>query len=204
MKEEYQQDNIDQRFIYQLISTCRKAIATHLINVYSLFRLANRNALEIVCVYESLFTHNAGDQQWVVWLINTLINELRLELIEVRSENTLNNIIEKHVAPGNVICSDSWSGYNFLSRPNSGYQHNVANHHQGIFGLTSRIEGVWGEIKSLIKNMYYSIHSTHFIYFLKEAEYQRCIKNLNPTNVLSTVGINQFLDEDNLIALIIQ
>ena len=56
--------------------------------------------------------------------------------------------------------------------------------------------------------MYYSIHLTHFIYFLKEAEYRRCIKNLNPTeklndfaNVLSTIGINQFLDEDDLIAL---
>ncbi len=113
-------------------------------------------------------------------------NQYSYQWIKIRtcrksSENTLKNIIEKHVAPGNVICSDSWSGYNFLSRPNSCYQHNVANHHQGIFGLTSSIEGVWVEIKSLIKNMYYSIHSTHFIYFLKEAEYRRCIKNLNPT-----------------------
>ncbi len=86
LKEEYQQDIIDQRFIYQLISTYRKAIATHLRNVYSLFRFANRNALEIVCVDESLFTHKAGDQQWVVGLINTLTNELRLELVENRQK----------------------------------------------------------------------------------------------------------------------
>ncbi len=78
LKEEYQQDNIDQRIIYQIISTCGKAIATHSRNVYSLFRLAKRNALEIVCVDESLFTHNAGDQQWVVGLINTLNNELKI------------------------------------------------------------------------------------------------------------------------------
>ena len=66
-----------------------------------------------------------------------------------------------------MFCSDSWNEYNFLSRPNSGYQHNVANHHQGIFDLTSRIEEVWGEIKSLIKNMYYSIHSTLFYLYPK-------------------------------------
>ena len=61
--------------------------------------------------------------------------------------------------------------------------------------MTSRIEGIWGEIKLLIKSMYISIRSKNFIYFLKDAEYRRSIKKFNPIDkvkdffiVLSTVG----------------
>jgi len=72
--------------------------------------------------------------------------------------------------------------------------------------LTSRIEGIWGEIKLLIKSMYISIRSKNFIYFLKEAEYRRSIKKFNPIDkikdfsiVLSTVGDGQYLDIEDLL-----
>ena len=68
--------------------------------------------------------------------------------------------------------------------------------------MTSRIEGIWGEIKLLIKSMYISIRSKNFIYFLKEVEYWRSIKKFNPIDkikdfsvVLSTVGADQYLDD---------
>ena len=60
----------------------------------------------------------------------------------IRNETILRAIIEKHVGIGSTIYSDSWGRYNFLSRPNSGYIHNIVNHNRGIFGLTSRIEGL--------------------------------------------------------------
>ena len=68
--------------------------------------------------------------------------------------------------------------------------------------MTSRIEGIWGEIKLFIKSMYISIRSKNFIYFLKEVEYRRSIKKFNPIDkikdfsvVLSTVGADQYLDD---------
>ena len=73
-------------------------------------------------------------RRWIAWalgLINTATNEIRLELITNRNENILKPIIEKHVGPGNIICSDSWAGYNFLSRVNSGYEHEASNHQIG-------------------------------------------------------------------------
>jgi hypothetical protein len=174
--------------------------------MYALDRLALTNSHQVVCVDESLFTHNKGKQQWVFGLINTATNEIRLELIPNSDENTLKTIIERHVGYGNIICSDSWAGYNFLSRANSGYVHEVSNHHRGQFGLTSRIEGIWGELKLLIKSMYISIHSKNFIYFLKEVEYRRSFKKLNPLDkinvfsiVLSTVDSDEYLDENDLI-----
>jgi len=131
LKEDYEKDNIDPRFIYTFVCKCRKAIATYMRNMYALDRLALANAQQVICVDESLFTHNEGQQQWVLGLINTATNEIRLELIANRDENTLKPIIEKHVGTGNIICSDSWAGYNFLSRANSGYVHEVSNHQIG-------------------------------------------------------------------------
>ena len=180
LKEDYEQDNIDPRFIYALVRNCRQAIATYLRNIYALDTLALTNAQQVIWVDEPLFVRNEGEQQWALGVINTATNEIRLELIINRDENTLKPIIEKHVGPGNIICSDSWAGYNFLSRANSGYAHEVSNHQIGQFGLTSRIEGILGEIKLLIKSMYISIRSKNFIYFFKEAEYRRSIKKFNP------------------------
>ena len=54
--------------------------------------------------------------------------------------------------------------------------------------------------------MYIFIRSKNFIYFLKEAEYRRSIKKFNPIDkikdfsvVLSTVGADQYLDEEDLV-----
>ena len=164
--EDFGVENVDMHVIYSLLFNCRQIVATHLKNVYSIDRLADEDDGVIVCADESLFTHNANEQQWVVGLINISTNEIRLELVENRNQETLKKIIEKHVGLGNIIYTDSWAGYNFLDRANSGYQHNVAILNLGIFGLTSRIEGIWGEIKALIKKMYVSIPSNHFVYFI--------------------------------------
>jgi len=87
-------------------------------------------------------------------LINIKNNAIRLEVVSSRNEDNLKSIIEKNVGVGNTIYTDSWAGYNFLSRPCFGYIHNSVNHSQSIFGLTSRIEGLWEDIKSIIKKIY--------------------------------------------------
>ena len=47
-----------------------------------------------------------------------------------------------------------------------------------------------GEIKSLIKKMYVSIHSNNFVYFIKKAEYRRSFNNMSVKE-----KINNFLKE---------
>ena len=151
LEEDYNIDNVDTRFIYAFVSNLRKAIAVHLRNTYILDRLANINDNQRIAVDESFFTHNANVQQWVVGLINIDTKEIRLELVSNRNQNTLKYIIEKHVGRGNIINKDSWPGYNFISNVNSGYVHNVYNHSNGVFGLTSLIESIWAELKNSIK-----------------------------------------------------
>ena len=208
----YTSRTIDKRVVYSFLINLRIAIANYIRNIYSLDPLAYKNANQFIAVDESLFTHNQGHQQLVVGLINTETNDFRIELVDSRDQTTLKNIITKHVLIGNSIVSDSWSGYNFLNAPNSGYNHIVHNHSRGNFGTglesTSRIESIWGQLKFKIKNLYHSIPSKNFVYFLREAEYRLRIKNLNKYQKLEDLSIllsivgnglnNEYLSEENL------
>ena len=102
-----------------------------------------------------------------------------------------------------------------MSNINEGYNHFRFNHSTGHFGRgvisTSRIESVWSELKSLLKKIYSTIRSQNFVYFLKEVEYRRSIKNLigkekleDFATVYACVGCrnkNDFPDEDDLLSL---
>lgn len=82
----------------------------------------------------------------------------------------------------NIIVTDSQQDYGFIDNINSGFIHHQYNHGRGDFGYsldsTSRIEGLWAEIRAIIKRLYNTVCSDNFIYFLREAEYRRLIKNL--------------------------
>ena len=202
LEEDYNLEKVDSRFIYNFLFNCRRIIASYLRNVYALERLVNTNANQIVCVDESLFTHQEGQQTWVVGIINTTNNNIRLEIVPDRTEVTLKTIIERHVGKGNAVFTDTWAGYNFLGRPNSGYIHNFVNHSNGVFGLTSKIEGIWSELKTIIKKIYISIHGINFGLFLREAEYRRSLRNLNNreklnalASVISSTPFEFLLDE---------
>ena len=63
--------------------------------------------------------------------MNSETNDIRLEFVDSRDQNTLKTIIEKHVGIGNYIITDSWNGYHFLEHSNSQYIHHIFNHGKG-------------------------------------------------------------------------
>ena len=205
----YNKEKIDNRFIYSFVDKLRQIIATHMKNVYKIEQLASPNSNNHISIDESLFSHQNGEQIWVVGLLNNETNALRLEMVKDRSSEVLEYIITKHIGTGNICITDGWQGYSFLNRINSGYVHHSYNHGRGQWGMgldsTSRIESIWSEIKLKIKRMYISIKSTNLIYFLKEAEYRRLISKLSNENKLkdfslaySTVG-DLLLSEKELV-----
>ena len=66
-----------------------------------------------------------------------------------------------------------YGAYNWLDADNN-YIHSVHKHGHGDFGYgqesTSHIEAAWGNLKSIIKNLYYSVPNSNFILFLHEEE----------------------------------
>ena len=152
LKEMYNLHNIDNRFIYKFLQDCRISIANYIRHCYILDPLAGKNAYNHISLDESLFSHLNNKQQWVIGLINCETKDIRLEIVENRDTDTLKQIIEKNVLPGNYITTDAWKSYTFLDYSYSGYIHDVYNHARGNFNSrlssTSRIEGLWGELKS--------------------------------------------------------
>ena len=148
--------------------------------------------------------------------MNNEIKGLRLEIVNERNTDILKTIITTHVLKGNYIITDCWSGYNFLSDVGSGYIHLSYNHSRGIYGFginsTSRIESVWAELKQLIKKIYGTIKEKNFVYFLKECEFRKLIKNLTPDEILNELAtavccvlcegnFESLLKEDELISI---
>ena len=78
LKEIYHLDNINVKFINVFLQNNRKSIANYLRTRYQLDPLAYINANNHVCIDESLFSHNQGDQIWVCSLINVETKEIRL------------------------------------------------------------------------------------------------------------------------------
>jgi hypothetical protein len=99
--------------------------------------------------------------------------------------NINNEIIwmNTHINNGNIIITDRWSGYNWISAPSSRYIHHVHNHGHGYFvtGLdrTTNIEQIWSQIKNIIKRKYNVTQKEKYILFLGEAEFIIMTKNMN-------------------------
>ena len=157
---------------------------------------------------ESLFTHINNTQQWVVGMINITAKNIRIEIVNDRITETLKMIIAKHLGKGNIIHTDLWPGYNYLTNSNSGHQHITSNHSIMQFGLTAQIESIWDNLKDIIKKLYTTIPARNFVYFLREAEYRHMIYNLsisdkiiNFADLLITLNGNEelfTLSEDEL------
>lgn len=211
----YEVDKVNKAFILKVLKQFRVYIANYYRDLYSLETIAPRNGYNHIAIDESLFTHCDGVQQWVIGMINSETNLIRLEVVESRDTDTLKKIITKHINVGNYVITDSWPGYTFLNNANSGYIHYTYNHSRGNFGSgltsTSRIEAVWNELKGKFKRIYNTIKSKHFIYFLRECEYRRSIKDLksedkmlNFSVLFSCVGIrtdDEYLSEKELLSL---
>lgn len=107
LEELYKINSCDNRCIYIFIFNLWEIISSHIRNEYVLDSLANNNANQTICVEVSLFIHNEWNQTWVIGLLSTEANGIRLEVVPIRNEATLKTIIENHVGLGNTIYSDS-------------------------------------------------------------------------------------------------
>ena len=98
----------------------------------------------------------AGGATWVVGGICRETGEVFGELTEVRDIPTLNDIIQRNVAPGTTIFTDGWQGYNQLAALPHGYHHGTVNHKTNFLNPddpsinTQRVERLWRTLKQSI------------------------------------------------------
>ena len=65
---------------------------------------------------------------WIIGFIDVESNEIRLDICpqNKRDQETLLQLVQKHVAPNSTVFTDAWKGYNNLSA--NGFEHWCVNH----------------------------------------------------------------------------
>ena len=130
----------------------RSGIESYMFN--EVYRNLMRGRIQID---EALFTHRSGPgrrgfrQVWVVGMLEERSSEAYCFVVRNRNHASINQIIRTHVLPGAYIIHDGWGGYRRIPRE---YQHHRYTHDPNDRDNTSRIEGVWGELRAFIRNIY--------------------------------------------------
>ena len=95
--------------------------------------------------------------KWIIGMLSRQQKKLVLQLIPNRTESTLLPTVRKHTHKYALVISDEWSGYRNLSitRNHLTVCHQrefVSRYHPDIH--TNTVEGAWGLIKPLIRQIY--------------------------------------------------
>ena len=77
-----------------------------------------------------------------------------MEAVTDRKAETMLAIIQKWIAPGSIICSDCWIGYDKIPSFSEGYQRATVNHSKNFADpetgtCTNSIESDWRHAKGL-------------------------------------------------------
>lgn len=101
------------------------------------------------------------NQKWIFGGIELLNNNnFFFKIVENRSSNILINIINESIAPGSIIMSDMWRGYNNLEiiLAQNNYTHLQVNHSQNFINPltgahTQAIEAFWSVMKRKLRRL---------------------------------------------------
>jgi hypothetical protein len=140
----------------------------------------------VVEIDESKFgkrKYNRGHRvegSWVVGAVElTEQRRLFLETVQDRSAPTLTALIQRHVAVGSIIHSDTWKGYSTLELERLGYSHGWVNHsvefvHQATGIHINTIEGTWSGVKSTVnkRNRVASLLDGYLMTFIWRRKYR--------------------------------
>ena len=72
-------------------------------------------------------------------------------VVENRNSGTINNLVTRHILGGSYTIHDGWRGY---ERIPDNYCHHRYSQQEDDEGNTSRIEGLWGELRAFVRNIY--------------------------------------------------
>jgi len=82
-----------------------------------------------------------------------------VKIVPNRETETLQEVIERHVARGTLVKTDGWKAYETVQWDQLGMEHKVTCHNFNQNGTTNfansyAIEGLWGELKPSTLRVY--------------------------------------------------
>ena len=148
-------------------SFCRELCKEFVHKYLPTLRLQNEVEID-ESMFGHKFKHNRGAQRgvkvWILGIVERHTGRLVLYPVEDRSQQTLEEVIERHVVKGSTIYTDGWSSYANLN--NLGYDHFTVCHKYTFKAVyehvstkekrevhTNQIEGAWKHAKEHFKRM---------------------------------------------------
>ena len=107
-KDDYLNIPITKDMIYKILKYMRLYIANYFKDLYKLENISTENAYDYYAIDESDFVKINGNILWVIGIINTRTNYIRLEVSYTRDQSIMKKIISAHIKKGNYIVNDRW------------------------------------------------------------------------------------------------
>lgn len=109
----------------------------------------------------------------------------KIFIVTDRTASTLANLIKQNCESGSIIHSDGWAAYerinwNTLEIKHEQHIHQKSKGKLRTFERCHLIEGLWGELKYLIKHIYNTLPGNEDIFelFIQEAMWRRSLRKL--------------------------
>ena len=92
-------------------------------------------------------------------------------VVENRNSGIINNLVTRHILGGSYIIHDGWRGYDRIP---DNYRHHRYSQQEDDEDNTSRIEGLWGELRAFVRNIYSAgIVEGNIRTFIQEMNFRR-------------------------------
>lgn len=115
-----------------------------------------------------------GANKAVVLRVLERYGELRAEVVADTKASTVQGVVRKHVAPGNIVLTDEHRSYKGLGKD---YRHLSVNHSAGEYVVekliyTNSIESVWALLKRQIVGIHHYISPKHLSRYVDEMSWR--------------------------------
>lgn len=110
------------------------------------------------------------NQSIVIGAVDNNFEELRLEIIPDRSQDSIEGFLNRHIGTDSLLSTDAYSAYYGVEY--LGYAHNIDNHDKGELKNTVPIERVWGLFKTFYKRNYHHINKEKLPEYLVEFQFK--------------------------------
>ncbi len=110
-----------------------------------------------------------GNQRVVLGAVERHSGKVIVRMTRNREQETTDRFLLEHVTRTSTVATDQAGCYEGIDAF-FGYQHEVCNHSQFVFGPTNHIENIWSRLKRFIRRTYHHYHKEWLPLLLREFE----------------------------------
>ncbi|KAK2941537.1 hypothetical protein BLNAU_23549 [Blattamonas nauphoetae] len=136
-----------------------------------------------------------GKERTGYWMIGGCVpnhpEQSFLEMVEKRDQDSIKDIIERHIEPGSIIHTDMWKGYSWIGKDKKKrWKHRTVNHSKNQWTdeeagtTTNHVEALWRIIRFWL--LEFGVPRWYHPHYIAEKQYKR--QNVGFLDFLRAIG----------------